>query len=134
MRIARYCGRERLPGGARLWQRLARRAGFDGALLVFGYGVGGRPGDAQRKAERTGEPTGMVLADYEPGLIRVWVPCSCQAADPDVDQLRDDREDPLSSFAHELGHHRQWIRRRAYHNEAVAERYGRLLLQELGVR
>src|SRR5438552_1533749 len=93
MRIVRYCGRERLPGGARLWRRLARRARFDGVLLVFGYGVGGRPGDEQRKAERTGELSGMVLADYEPGAIRVWVPCTCQAAEFDADQLREDADD-----------------------------------------
>ena len=75
--------------------------------------------------------TGTVLADYEPGLIRVWVPCACQAADFDPDQLAADRDDPLSSFAHELGHHVQHRRRRVYWNEAVAERYGRLLLREL---
>src|SRR5256885_12804554 len=74
MRISRYCGKERLPGSARFWQRLARRAGFKGTLALYGYGVGGRPGGAQRKAERTGVQHGMVLADYEPGLIRVWVP------------------------------------------------------------
>jgi hypothetical protein len=134
MRISRYCGHERLPGGARLWERLARRAGFKGTLVAYGYGVGGRPGGAQRKAERTGVHYGMVLADYEPGLIRVWVPCTCQAAEFDRDQLVDDREDPLSSFAHELGHHVQYAKRRTYFNEAVAERYGRLLLREFGVR
>lgn len=134
MRIARYCGRERLPGGARLWQRLARRAGFHGTLAVYGYGVGGRPGGDQRKAERTGEQLGMALADYEPGLIRIWLPCTCQAADLDVDQLAEDREDPLSSFAHELGHHVQRRRQGSYFNEAVAERYGRLLLREFRVR
>jgi hypothetical protein len=134
MRILRYCGRERLPGSARFWQRLARRAGFRGTLAVYGYGVGGRPGGAQRKAERTGEQDGVVLADYEPGLIRVWLPCTCQAADLDTDQLAEDREDALSSFAHELGHHVQYARRRTYFNEAVAERYGRLLLREFGVR
>jgi len=133
MRIARYCGRERLPGGVRLWRRLARRAAFDGILAVYGYGVGGRPGGSQRKAERTGELPGTVLADYEPGLIRVWVPCTCQAAEFDADQLLEAREDPLSSFTHELGHHVQYVRRRAYFNEAVAERYGRLLLREMGV-
>ena len=134
MRIVRCCGRERLPGGARLWQRAARHAGFAGTLAVYGYGVGGRPGDSQRKAERTGVLPGMVLADYEPGLIRVWVPCTCQAADLDSDQLAESHEDPLSSFAHELGHHLQYARRRTYFNEAVAERYGRLLLRKLGVR
>lgn len=118
----------------RLWQRLARRAGFRGTLAVYGYGVGGRPGGAQRKAERTGVQDGMVLADYEPGLIRVWLPCMCQAADFDVEDLVDDHEDPLASFAHELGHHVQYARRRTYFNEAVAERYGRLLLREFGVR
>jgi hypothetical protein len=118
----------------RLWLRLARRAGFEGMLAVYGYGVGGRPGGAQRKAERTGVQDGMVLADYEPGLIRVWVPCTCQAADFDVDDMVDDHEDPLASFAHELGHHVQYTRRRTYFNEGVAERYGRLLLREFGVR
>src|SRR5213595_2211226 len=83
MRLSRYCGRERLPGGRRLWQRLARRAGYRGTFAVYGYGVGGRPGGTQRKAERTGVQDGMVLADYEPGLIRVWLPCTCQAADFD---------------------------------------------------
>jgi hypothetical protein len=133
VRVVRFCGRERLPGGQRLWRRLARRAGFAGTLALYGYGVGGRPGHAQRKAERTGEFTGMVLADYEPGLIRVWLPCACQAADFDTDQLKEDREDPVSSFAHELGHHVQHRRRRRFQNEAVAERYGRLLLRELGL-
>ena len=112
MRLSRYCGRERLPGGRRLWERLARRAGFRGAVAVYGYGVGGRPGGAQRKAERTGIQDGMVIADYEPGLIRVWLPCTCQAADFDSDQLHEDHEDPLASFAHELGHHVQYARRR----------------------
>jgi hypothetical protein len=134
MRVARFCGRERLPGGTRLWQRLARRAGFAGTLAIYGYGVGGRPGHTQRKAERSGAPVGIVLADYEPGLIRVWLPCTCQAAEFDLDQMTEDREDPLSSFAHELGHHVQHRRRRSYFNEAVAERYGRLLLRELRVR
>jgi hypothetical protein len=101
---------------------------------VYGYGVGGRPGGAQRKAERTGVQDGMVLADYEPGLIRVWVPCTCQAAEFDPEELAADHEDPLASFAHELGHHVQYARRRTYFNEAVAERYGRLLLREFGVR
>jgi len=118
----------------RLWERLARRAGFRGTVAVYGYGVGGRPGGAQRKAERTGVQDGMVLADYEPGLIRVWVPCTCQAADFDVEELGEVHEDPLASFAHELGHHVQYARRRTYFNEAVAERYGRLLLREFGVR
>ena len=133
MKVVRFCGRERLPGGVRLWRRVARRAAFSGVLAVYGYGVGGRPGGSQRKAERTGELPGTVLADYEPGLIRMWLPCTCQAAELDVDQLAENREDPLSSFAHELGHHVQYRRRRTYFNEAVAERYGRLLLRELGV-
>jgi hypothetical protein len=77
---------------------------------------------------------GMVLADYEPGLIRVWVPCTCQAAEFDQEELVDNHEDPLASFAHELGHHVQYAKRRTYFNEAVAERYGRLLLREFGVR
>ena len=101
---------------------------------MFGYGVGGRPGGTQRKAERTGVLADMVLADYEPGLIRVWLPCTCQAAEFDTDQLAESHEDPLASFAHELGHHRQYARRRTYFNEAVAERYGRLLLRELALR
>lgn len=134
MRIWRYCGRERLPGGARLWLRLAHRAGFKGTLVVYGYGVGGHPGRAQRKAERTGVHYGMALADFEPGLIRVWVPCTCQAAEFDTDQLAEMHEDPIASFAHELGHHVQHRRRGAYFNEAVAERYGRFLLREYGIR
>src|SRR5207245_1890168 len=44
MRLIRYCGRERLPGGERVWRRLALRAGFAGTRCVFGYGAGGRPG------------------------------------------------------------------------------------------
>src|SRR5438046_9166475 len=119
MRIARYCGRERLPGGVRLWRRLARRAAFDGILAVYGYGVGGRPGGSQRKAERTGELPGTVRADYEPGLIRVWAPCTCQAR--------------FVVRQHRARQHVQYARRRAYFNEAVAERYGRLLLREMGV-
>lgn len=64
----------------------------------------------------------------------VWAPCTYQAAHFDGDQLREDREDPLSTFAHELGHHVQRRLRGSYVNEAVAERYGRLLLREFGVR
>src|SRR3989442_15260545 len=99
MRISRYCGAERLPGGARFWQRLARRAGFKGTLAVYGYGVGGRPGGAQRKAQRTGVQDGIVLADYEPGLIRAWVPCTWQAADLDADPPRREPGDSVSGFA-----------------------------------
>jgi len=66
------------------------------------------------------------------GCITEW--CSCQAAEFDQEELVDNHEDPLASFAHELGHHVQYARRRTYFNEAVAERYGRLLLREFGVR
>src|SRR5947207_13895201 len=113
MRLSRYCGRERLPGGRRLWQRLARRAGYRGTVAVYGYGVGGRPGGTQRKAERTGVQDGMVLADYEPGLIRVWLPCTCQAADFDVDQLAQYHEEPLASFEPGLGLRVECSRRHA---------------------
>jgi STE24 endopeptidase len=52
------------------------------------------------------------------------------------DTLLDDlnRGERNAVVAHELGHHVQYARRRSYFNEAVAERYGRLLLREFGVR
>lgn len=124
MELVKYCGRERLPGGERRWRRLARAVGFTGRVQVFGYGVGGGPGAQQRRAGVTGQGKGITLADFEPGLIRVWLPCSC-AVVKFTSQKQFDY--PLPSFAHELGHHIQHNRRRANH-EAVAERYGRLLL------
>lgn len=129
MEIVRYCGRERLPGGTRLWRRLARKSGFTGRLEVFGYGVLGLPGSQHRRAMRTGIERGVTLADYGQNLIRVWLPCTCAAAEFDV---LAPHEEPLGTFAHELGHHVIHQRGRLmlpHIEEAVAERYGRLLLR-----
>jgi len=100
---------------------------------VYGYGVGGRPGGTQRKAERTGVQDGMVLADYEPGLIRVWLPCTCQAAEAAFDETVIESAakfiaHAVRRFAERLGPHGGGWKR------AVAERYGRLLLREFGLR
>lgn len=132
MEIVKHCGRERLPGGERLWRRLARTSGFTGRLQVFGYGVTGRPGLEHRHAMRTGVERGVTLADYGQNMIRVWLPCVCAAAEFDQDQLAP-HERPLGAFAHELGHHaiRQRGKKMLPHiEEAVAERYGRMLLRD----
>lgn len=128
MLISRFCGHERLPGGARRWKRLARRAKFTGTLRVFGYGVHGAPGKAQRRAERDSKYFGVTLADFQPNLIRVWLKCSCQAVEELPTLAEDLGDDPLASFAHELGHHMLHVRGRNWYNEAAAERFGRLLL------
>ncbi|HEV8573111.1 MAG TPA: hypothetical protein VGR43_00235 [Dehalococcoidia bacterium] len=128
MKIKKYCGRERLPGGERRWRRLAKAAGFDGTLQVFGWGVRGEPGREQRAAYR--KERGATIADYEPGLIRVWLQCECAATDfYDEDELTS--QYVLAAFAHELGHHRQYLLSRERWTpqaDAVAERYGRALL------
>lgn len=129
MQIVRYCGRERLPGGTRLWRRLARKSGFTGRLEVYGYGVRGAPGMEHRRAMRTGVEKGVTLADYGHNLIRVWLPCVCAAAEFEFAQYDGD---VLSRFGHELGHHVIHQRGRPmlpHIEEAVAERYGRLLLR-----
>jgi len=131
MRIKRYCGRERLPGGERRWRRLARAAGFDGTLQVFGWGVRGEPGRLQRSAYR--KSAGATVADYEPGLIRVWLDCACAATDfYDEDELTS--QYVLEAFAHELAHHRQYLLSRERFSpqaDAVAERWGRKLLRSV---
>jgi hypothetical protein len=111
--IKRYCGRERLPGGARLLRRMAKLAEFDGVLEVYGYGVGGAPGRQQRSIYRHGDIYGFVQGDWSvgdgPERIRVWLRCVCSAVefDPDLEQTA--RDNPLVVFAHELGHHRQHV-------------------------
>lgn len=137
MRIIRHC-RERLPGGTRRWRRLARAADFHGALRVYGYGTVGRPAIQHRRAARTGELGGFVLGDYtnNRNLIRVWVRSPCAPVTPTITAPHDD---PLSVFAHELGHHRQHAAGKRYGRskraraayEAVAERYGRWLLRAI---
>lgn len=134
MRVTRFCGKERLPGTTRRWARLALVAGFTGQLEVYGYGTVGEPGREHRRSQRTGEEGGVILADFEPGTIRVWLPCACAAAEFDQDDLIRDNDHPLASFAHELGHHRQHTRgkgRHGPHAEAAAERYGRMLLKRV---
>lgn len=131
MRIVKFCGREKMPGTERRWRRLARVAGFTGTLRLYGYGVAGQPGQQQRRAMRTGD-MGVNLATHSPGEICVWLPCSCAAAEFDGDDLTEWRCDPLTAFAHELGHDRQHQRdrlRHGSHAEASAERYGRRLLR-----
>lgn len=132
MEIRRYCGKERLSRSERLWRRLARTVGFSGTLEVFGYGVKGQPG-AQQRREMRGLHEGLITyADYGPGLIRVWMPCACAAAEFDRDILEAKWADPLAAFAHELGHFVIEKRGKKYLpwvEERVAERYGRWLLR-----
>lgn len=134
MIVKRYCGHERLPGGERRWRRLAKASAFAGRLEVYGYGVAGAPGRAQRAAMRTGEEGGVVVADYGDNIIRVWLPCRCAAAEFDMDALGVEQKDPLTNFAHELGHHVIKLRGRRLMpsiEEAVAERFGRRLLRRV---
>lgn len=138
VRILKYCGKERLPGGERRWRKLAETASFDGSISVFGYGTGGLPGQQQCRAYITqGSAFGATLGDWQPGKIRVWLPCSGCAAvefDPDL-ELAEGHDEPLTVFAHELGHERQWQLDRGYEtvgiDEAVASRYGRWLLRKV---
>lgn len=134
MIVKRYCGHERLPGGERRWRRLARAAGFSGSVELYGYGVAGKPGREQRAAMRTGVESGVVVADYGDNIIRVWLTCRCAAAEFDTDRLAYEQKDPLTNFAHELGHHVVKARGRKmlpWVEEAVAERYGRRLLRRI---
>lgn len=129
MRIQKFCGRERLPGGARLWHRLARKARFDGVVKVYGYGVAGQPGQQHRAAMRTGNVGGMVIARWWDKTIEVWLPCKCAAAEFDDADLAAG-EDPLSAYAHELGHFAlRGKARQPWVEEAVATKYGKRLLR-----
>lgn len=136
MRIIRHCGKERLPGGERLWRKMAREVGFKGTVRVYGYGVKGVPGIEQRRAARTGHERGMTLGDYdwESGEIRVWLPCSCAVSAFDI-KAWSIYQQPRGVFAHELGHHRQRVGGRAYKKDAtfesVAERFGRMLMRSV---
>ncbi|HEV8575364.1 MAG TPA: hypothetical protein VGR43_11725 [Dehalococcoidia bacterium] len=131
MKIVRYCGKERLPGGTRLWRRLARLVGFKGTLELYGYGIGGKPGRAQLHAYLHGERSAVTIGDYGKNQIRVWVRCSCSP----VDSAEQYEPEPLHVFAHELGHYIQDLRHKTYKtkaiDEAVAERYGRWLRSKL---
>lgn len=133
MKIQKSCGYERLPSGERLWQKMAKSVGFSGTLELYGYGVTGRPGAEQRRASRTGNMEGMTLADYGDNMIRVWIPCRCAVVTFDsTPQIGDD---PLSCFAHELGHHvikRKGHKMMPHVEESVAERFGRALVREHG--
>jgi hypothetical protein len=110
---------------------LARKAGFNGVLEVYGYGVSGVPGIQHRRAMRTGVEKGVILADYGANLIRVWMASSCAAAE--FEDLKP-HEEPLAAFSHELGHHVIACRGKTmlpHIEEAVAERYGRMLLRSM---
>ena len=137
MRIVRHCT-ERLPGGTRLWQKLACLADFNGTLLVYGYGTHGRPGREQLRAALMDQVGGFDLGDYTRGenLIRIWVSSRCALAFP---KKITEHETPLAAFVHELGHHRQHVagkqvprtKKQNASYEAVAERYGRMLLRSV---
>lgn len=131
MRIKKFCGRERLPGGERQWRRLARLVGFKGTLEVYGYGVGGGPGRQQLHSYLTSAKWWGTVGDYGKNLIRVWVKCYCSTIDDDETV----EPGPFHVFSHELGHYIQDLRGRTYKtkaiDEAVAERYGRWLRRKL---
>ena len=109
--------------------RLARAAGYTGILRVQGWGVGGVPGREQRAAYTTEQAA--TVGDFEPGLIRVWLPCSCSATEF-YEGLGSVSTYVLEVFAHELGHYRQHLRGREMwtpQSEAAATRYGCRLLR-----
>lgn len=129
MKIVRYCGKERLPGGERLWRRLAKEAGYDGLVKVYGYGTAGdkKAVTSHRAYERgttngtyKGPTVGLHTYVVETGqsiLIEVWLPCKCQVALDDWMDIRDDKMpawmpdscEPLFVYAHELGHAMQQL-------------------------
>ena len=87
--IVRCCG-VRLPGGIRKWVKLARLAGFEGTLYLRGF----RPHDHERN--------GRIVLGRQFGnriIVNVQAPCGHVSV----------QVDPLSTFAHELGH---WTRQR----------------------
>lgn len=100
MRIYRHCD-ETLPGGERLWRRLARMAGYSGDLYVRGYGTDDYQNLERAIMTRTivrgftaftkdKTPLGIVVYLGRPdALCAMWYP----------------REvDAVSTFCHELGH------------------------------
>jgi hypothetical protein len=129
MKIVRYCGKERLPGGERLWRRLAKEAGYDGTLKVYGYGTAGNKSAvlSQRAYETGGKPgewdwpvIGLHSWNTKTNkttLIEVWLPCQCATALDEYKTIRyndmlewlPDRYEPLHVFAHELGHAMQQL-------------------------
>ena len=137
MTLHRHCN-ERLPGGERLWRKLARAVGFDGVVEVYGYGVHGAAGRAQRSAFNGGRYGGVTVGYFYPGTMRIQVwtegPCAIGRLVPNKPTDR-----PLEAFAHELGHFVQLGRgkyppgrpkaRARY--EAVATRYGNALLRHV---
>ncbi len=149
MEIQRYCGKERLPGGERLWRKLAKAAGFNGVLKVYGYGAAGedRVVDGHRKFEK-GEQDTVIIGlhtwwDGKPSQIQVWLPCKCQVTMDDWTKTRDamlpkwleDRYEPLFVFAHELGHQMQHNDGQKFDkSERGATRRGIKLLEKVCVR
>jgi len=131
MKLIRYCGKERLPGGERLWRRLAKEAGFDGTLKVYGYGAAGdrkvveshRAFELGRKSKYYGKQIIVGLHwGQDDHKIEVWLPCACQTAledpfnnpnlvliaTPGMPKWLKPRYEPLFVFAHELGHAMQY--------------------------
>lgn len=131
MEIIRHCS-ERLPGGERLWRRLAKKAGWDGVLHVYGYGVGPRKhAVGHRKASRSEHPIPTVLAVYDPNdeSIDLWLSSKCGVP-------MSTRRTVIRTFAHELGHHIDFTRNRKWGRDRVkteqtADRYGAKLLKEV---
>lgn len=127
MQIVRHC-KERLVGGERLWRRMARLARFDGRVEVYGYGIHGKVGKQQRQDARTGAP-GTTIADYGQNIIRVWMAAPCASVGTRSGTFV---PGPLFTYAHELGHHAQFLRGvvgvPAELQEQRADRYARALL------
>lgn len=127
MKIVRHC-RERLPGGAAKWRRLARAAGFTGTLHVYGYGTGPRDtAYGHRKACTSEELIPVNVGYYTPtSHIQVWVDSPCGIT------LRPTKK-PLETFSHELGHHLDYQNNRGWVGdvELKATRIGNTLLKEI---
>jgi len=127
MKIVRHCS-ERLPGGERLWRLLAKKAGFDGTLLVYGYGVGYNPPAESQRIFGIGKGK-ATIGDYLgiENRIRVWVDSSpCRKFDF-KDRTKKFNVD-LFTFAHELGHHVQHLRGLPT-NERGCDNYATALLR-----
>jgi len=139
MKIVRFCGKERLPGGERLWRRLAKEAGFNGTVKVYGYGAAGsKMATSTHRAYEVGKTSYTIvgLQTEKIELIEVWLPCKCQTAMDDMlpvngmpEWLKDNYE-PLFVFAHELGHYQQEVQGMEF-SEPGATKRGTHLLEKV---
>lgn len=105
---------------------MARLAGFNGTVEVYGYGNGPREASYQQRNYFQGRTIERpILGTYYNNKIRVWTaaPCSIPWSG---------RLDPLFVYGHELGHYIAEQRGKATSDEAEerrADAYGEWLIR-----